>query len=105
MPFTYFISYIPPDSSSSTLHKIYLVLLQKTKQSWIDYASQHNIDHNEFSYNMGMTPHAMIMCPRISEGVILHSEDGNEVGFVAMNGSLLAGGVMVKQKEEWEYLR
>jgi ATP adenylyltransferase len=63
------------------------------------------MDLKDFSYNIGMTTSAIILCPRISEGVTLRASDGSEVGTVALNGSFLSGGALVKRREEWEHLR
>jgi len=36
---------------------------------------------------------------------MLRHDDGSEVGFVALNGTLLLGTLMVKAEEEWEMLK
>jgi ATP adenylyltransferase len=35
----------------------------------------------------------------------LKRDDGSDVGFTALNGTLLAGSMMVKNQEEWDFLR
>jgi ATP adenylyltransferase len=58
-----------------------------------------------FSYNMAMTTTSIILCPRRREGKMLQAGDGSDIGFVAFNGTLLAGTLMVKGEKEWKYLR
>jgi sulfate adenylyltransferase (ADP) / ATP adenylyltransferase len=105
LQFVYFVKSLSLNISATALHEIYLDLLQSTREAWTQYASQHSMDPKDFSYNIGMTKSSIIMCPRISEGVLLRRSDGSEVGFIALNGSLLSGGALVKQEEEWEYFQ
>jgi sulfate adenylyltransferase (ADP) / ATP adenylyltransferase len=100
-----FISSLPTNASPLLLYQIYHDLLESTQKSWTKYSIKHNLDAKDFSYNMAMTTSAMIMAPRISEGLSLHGMDGSDLGFVGMNGSFLCGGVLVKKREEWELLR
>jgi ATP adenylyltransferase len=57
------------------------------------------------SYNLAMTTKGMVILPRRSEGTMLKRPDGNEIGFVALNGTTLGGTMMVKHQEEWDVLR
>jgi ATP adenylyltransferase len=50
------------------------------------------------SYNLGLTHRAMVICPRRAEGKAI---SGNKV---ALNGTILAGTLMVKGEEEWNTL-
>lgn len=52
-----------------------------------------------------MTTSMMMICPRRAEGSVLHRTDGSEAGFVALNGTVLAGTLMVKEEEQWDILR
>ena len=52
-----------------------------------------------------MTISAMVICPRRREGNILQRDDGSDIGFVGLNGTILAGTLMVKHQEEWDVLR
>ena len=36
---------------------------------------------------------------------MLRRDDGSDIGFVALNGTMLAGTLMVKYQEEWDVLR
>ena len=55
------------------------------------------------SYNLAMTMDMMAICPRRSEAARVPSGDGE--GTVAINGTILAGTLMVKDQVEWDNLR
>ena len=62
------------------------------------------------SYNLAMTTSAMAICPRRSEtatlGVAEHVSSGaGQIGPVALNGTILAGTLMVKTEKDWNELR
>jgi ATP adenylyltransferase len=57
------------------------------------------------SYNLAMTTSAMAIVPRRNEGAPIKNDQGVEVGSVALNGTLLAGTLMVKLEAEWNALR
>ena len=52
-----------------------------------------------------MTTSTMAICPRRREAAVIRDSNGKEVGSVALNGTILAGTLMVKLSEEWEGLR
>ena len=52
-----------------------------------------------------MTTSAMAIVPRRNEGAPIKNSQGAEVGSVALNGTLLAGTLMVKLEDEWNALR
>jgi ATP adenylyltransferase len=52
-----------------------------------------------------MTTSAMAIVPRRNEGAPIKNGQGVEVGNVALNGTLLAGTLMVKLEDEWNALR
>jgi sulfate adenylyltransferase (ADP) / ATP adenylyltransferase len=64
-----------------------------------------NAGTGEISYNLSMTSSAMGICPRRSEGLVIPRETSEESGFVALNGTMLAGTLMVKSPEEWKSLQ
>ena len=105
LPFKYFIRNLPSNASGTILQGIYRELLHSTYNSWASYASKHKLDLKDFSYNIGMTTSAMILCPRVSEGVTLRSTDESEIGSVALNGSFLSGSMLVKRREGWDHLQ
>lgn len=57
------------------------------------------------SYNLAMTKDTLVVCPRLAEGVKLQSQDGDVLGTVSLNGTLLAGTALVKNELEWEALK
>lgn len=57
------------------------------------------------SYNLALTTSAMAICPRKRTGDVLRQDDGSEVGSVELNGTVLAGTLMVKAEREWELLK
>jgi ATP adenylyltransferase len=114
VPFTYFHQTIPVNPSAASLLKIYNELYSRCHSTVQSYAKAHpenftlhdSIDGSSpFSYNLGMTTTSMILCPRRKEGELIHETGGSEIGFVAFNGTLLAGTLMVKGEKEWNYLR
>jgi ATP adenylyltransferase len=54
---------------------------------------------DQFSYNLGISTSLFLLCPRVDEGGQIGS------GSLALNGSILAGGLMVKGQSEWEALQ
>lgn len=54
-----------------------------------------------------MTSTAMVVCPRTSEAANFPSSNSNEggEGIIEVNGTLLAGSLMVKTKKDWDALR
>jgi ATP adenylyltransferase len=47
----------------------------------------------------------MVLCPRVSEGPFIKSRAGNEIGPIALNGTILGGTILAKTREEWESLQ
>ena len=113
MPFTYFWSPIPLKPLPAELHQIYSKLYNSAAAVVRDYnkSNLRNEKHDSedgsstFSYNLGMTTSAMVICPRRSEAMPLKRDDGSDIGFTALNGTLLAGSMMVTNQEEWDFLR
>jgi ATP adenylyltransferase len=58
------------------------------------------------SYNMAITKDTLVICPRKQEGYPIKSSGGREnVGSLALNGTVLAGTALVKNEAEWEALK
>ena len=60
------------------------------------------------SYNLAMTTRRMMICPRRSKGAMISTTNQGtpkQIGPISLNGTLLAGTLMVKTNEEWEALR
>ena len=71
-----------------------------------------NATASEISYNLAMTVNTLALCPRMNEGFNMKAAfDGTEwrksdpIGRVEVNGTILAGTLMVKNEQEWGYLR
>ena len=47
----------------------------------------------------------MVLCPRTSEGVEIKNHSGEDIGFVALNGTILGGTLLVKSEEEYLVIR
>jgi ATP adenylyltransferase len=67
---------------------------------------------SKISYNLALTTTSIALCPRRREGTKLWKDDGPESkegiigeGEVALNGTILAGTLMVKAEKEWDELR
>ncbi|KAI9687692.1 MAG: bifunctional AP-4-A phosphorylase/ADP sulfurylase [Bogoriella megaspora] len=114
VPFLNFGLPIHPHSSPSQLYNIYTRLLEAAESSVRSYISAHpnalSLHSTEnsacpISYNLALTTTFMAICPRKSEGYVLRRDDKSEIGIVALNGTILAGTLMVKGEEEWELLK
>lgn len=59
----------------------------------------------KISYNLGMTRNSLVVCPRLAEGDAVRTSNGQKVGQLALNGTVLAGTALVKSEKEWDALR
>ena len=105
---------VHPNVSASELHATYKGLYRAAEAAVRDYIQNnpgslelHPTEggSNPISYNLALTTSFMAICPRRKEGEMLRRSDGSEVGLVALNGTLLAGTLMVKGEDEWNMLR
>jgi ATP adenylyltransferase len=115
LPFTHFAQPFGPEEPSGTqLLDMYNCLYKAAKASvdaFIaanpDLLALHPVADGDLpiSYNLAMTTAGMAILPRRAEGTMLRRDDGSEIGFVALNGTTLAGTMMVKNQGEWDMLR
>lgn len=57
------------------------------------------------SYNLGLTDKVIVLIPRRAEGSMISSCDGElSVGPISLNGTVLAGTLLVKNESEWNTL-
>ncbi|TKA51881.1 hypothetical protein B0A49_13108, partial [Cryomyces minteri] len=114
VPFTHFAAPIPVSPKPSHLFKLYTDLYEAAASAVRSYIGSHPGDlelHSEeggaapISYNLALTTAGMMICPRKKEGDLLRRDDGEEVGSVALNGTILAGTLVVKDEGEWELLK
>ena len=118
-PFVAFAEAIRLGMSASELHGAYVRLYRRACRAVADAGggsgSGSGSDHEDavsptgesrISYNVAMTRNRIVLCPRMSEGgPIYRGDDGDEVGKLALNGTLLAGTALVKNEGEWDALR
>lgn len=110
LPFLHFSTPIENGLPSSTLYSKYL-LLMKAALSATQFPDQPLVTRTPiqrgrqtvFSYNLSMTTERMAICPRSSEAARIPAADCD--GSVALNGTILAGTLMVKHEAEWDTLR
>lgn len=120
LPFANFAVAIPPNPSPEQLYDRYRVLYETAVEACRAYAETHpdehlivEGDHGEHSaviaYNLALTTSTMVICPRRSEGAMLNAGElqrsSKSVGPVAINGTILAGTLMVRTEEEWCEMR
>ncbi|PWY71054.1 bis-tetraphosphatase [Aspergillus sclerotioniger CBS 115572] len=113
VPFAHFALPLPPNPSDETLHKIYLSLYRVavvTAKGGVSDGAQEVTGPAVISYNLAMTNSTMMICPRRSESARIPvgsgaTADVAEAGVVALNGTVLAGTLMVKAEAEWDELR
>jgi len=114
LPFTHFAYRFETEPSEAELSQIYNRLYQLAKQAVDSFISSspdqltlHDASEGNLpiSYNLAMTTVGMAIVPRRSEGYQLRRDDGSEIGFVQLNGTLLGGTFMVKFQEEWDVLQ
>lgn len=105
------------EPSGHVLRTMYQTLYQHAVDAVKQYIATHPGNTNSLklhpttdgssaiSYNLAMTLSGMAVLPRRAEGGVLRDGTGEEVGFVALNGTTLGGTLMVKRNEEWDLLR
>lgn len=116
LPFTHFALPIPQNASPEALYQIYLCLYKAA------VSSVHGAEEGDawdriptegpaaISYNLAMTLSTMMICPRRSEHARLTidpagAQDVLDAGVLSLNGTILAGTLMVKAEAEWNELR
>ncbi|PYH94770.1 bis-tetraphosphatase [Aspergillus ellipticus CBS 707.79] len=113
VPFAHFALPLPPNPPGETLHSIYLSLYTvavATARGGRGDRAQETTGPAAISYNLAMTDSTMMICPRKSEDARIPVESGAsadiaDAGVVSLNGTILAGTLMVKAEAEWDELR
>ncbi|KAL4802959.1 ATP adenylyltransferase-domain-containing protein [Aspergillus unguis] len=112
VPLANFALPLPTDASAEKLYEIYLSLYRAAGVAAA--VPKHNLRSGTgpaaFSYNLAMTDSTMMICPRRSVSAVISVDDSArkdivEAGVVELNGTLLAGTMMVKAEAEWNELR
>lgn len=104
-PFAVFSSKLPDDPSPSTLYKLYRSMHQKAVSMVESQFKLHNTEDGSsaISYNLGITHKSMVLCPRRNETGKLSSDASFEQP--ALNGTILAGTLMVKSEAAFDAMR
>ncbi|PSR80904.1 HIT-like domain-containing protein [Coniella lustricola] len=118
LPFVTFGEPLRENMSPHDLRAVYLRLYRKacaavggglapteTELAKLESNNNKNGIPARISYNMAMTKDSMVLCPRKAEGAAITDKDGNEVGKLSLNGTVLAGTALVKSEAEWNALR
>jgi len=116
IPFQHFVVSLPEQPSVHELERIYRLLYEEAERVVREYISStkggkdlelHPEENGDvpISYNLAMTTSAMGIVPRRNEAYVLRNDSGEDAGAVALNGTLLAGTLMVKGAAEWEWLK
>ncbi|KAI0425936.1 HIT-like domain-containing protein [Xylaria sp. FL1042] len=105
LPFTLFTSPINDEMSAEDRHRSYLSLYKRAVSAVSANVEATEDGEAQISYNFAMTSTCMALCPRTAEGVRIKDGNGNEIGNVALNGTVLAGTALVKNQVEWHALR
>lgn len=110
LPFQHFAVRIPASPSVEALHEMYLSLYRAallastpTLPTITTTEQTRTSGPAAISYNFAMTRDIMIICPRQKETASLPGL-GPDAG-VSLNGTILAGTLMVKTEEQWDCLR
>lgn len=112
LPFCHYAMRIPTNPGTGLLQQIYRSLYDRASTSAWACNERGPIGHTavgihngeaSLSYNLAMTTHAMAICPRRKETATIPTS-GDE-GSAAINGTILGGTLMVKEKSEWEAFR
>jgi len=114
MPFTHYALPFPQSPTAEQLHSTYRKLYDAAAAAVRSYIDAKHGDlelhpteggSSPISYNLAMTTAGMAIFPRRRDGAVPKDEAGNDVGYVAINGTILAGTLMVKLQEEWDLFR
>jgi len=105
LPFRTFAERIHVGMDGAALRAVYLRLYRQACQA-MGVGDDEILDEGEarISYNLAMTSRVMVLAPRVAEGAEL-TKDGEVVGKLALNGTVLAGTGLVKTQAEWDALR
>lgn len=115
MPFTYFAALIPQDLTPGQLHGMYLSLFEEACCAVEKFTASnpesgpqllsYQEGSSRISYNLGLTETSIVICPRRAEGMALPLDQSPGIHNVALNGTVLAGTLLVKNEIEWEELK
>lgn len=115
LPFAHFALPLPTDPSPETLHSIYITLYRAAVAATEgrDPAQAPDLPSRgpaAISYNLAMTLSTMMIAPRKVETATIPvdpaaASDTVDPGVISLNGTILAGTLMVKAEAEWDSLK
>ncbi len=113
LPFQTFAERIPSSSGADlleTYHRLYRQACEAVLGSSAAAEVEASNGEARVDYNLALTKEVMVIAPRVVEGAVVSTaaavEGGRqEVGLLALNGTVLAGTALVKTQEEWDALR
>jgi ATP adenylyltransferase len=118
LPFTYFAKLLPQNPTTGQLHHLYIDLYESACGLVREYVAKHPEEEGRLlsggrdgeaaiCYNLGLTDKAMVLCPRRAEGSFISDSNAGtaSIGPVSLNGTVLAGTLLVKNEAEWNALR
>lgn len=109
LPFVHYGIKLRAESDAHSLHNSYVLLLKAALASITGDTSLSNVDavsidqdgQTTFSYNLAMTTEVMAILPRKQDAAVMaNSSDG----YVFVNGTILAGTLMVRDEGDWSQL-
>ncbi|KAJ5675071.1 ATP adenylyltransferase C-terminal [Penicillium maclennaniae] len=112
LPFAHFALPVPEKPTPEVLHNTYLTLYRAAVAA-VEGNALTNVAMSgaaHISYNLAMTLSTMMIVPRRAETgtVPVDMEKAGDIvdpGVVSLNGTVLAGTLMVKAEAEWDVLR
>ncbi|KAK7914872.1 histidine triad-like protein [Apiospora marii] len=108
VPFAVLTDRIASGATAEQLHAAYVRLYKDAVRLLHPDENENVTGEGEarISYNLALTRTTMALCPRVAEGATIRSQSGEEeVGPVALNGTVLGGTALVKNEAEWDALR
>ncbi|KAI0025022.1 ATP adenylyltransferase-domain-containing protein [Xylariomycetidae sp. FL0641] len=105
LPFAVFAAEMDAQMSAEARHALYVSLYRRAARAAGVAGEVPAAGEARVSYNLAMTRTAMAVCPRVAEGAGVRDARGREAGFVALNGTVLAGTALVKNQAEWDAVR
>ncbi|KAH0565813.1 hypothetical protein GP486_000782 [Trichoglossum hirsutum] len=121
IPFAHFASPLSLNPSPSDLHRLYMSLYEKAVEAVRAHIETKPDDDLKvistadgsaavISYNLALTTKSMVLCPRRRGHVTLevkqtNNADNHVLGPIELNGTVLAGTLMVKTQSDWDKLR
>lgn len=111
LPFVHFAVSLEDHPGPAAILEKYQVLLRAALAGMngpvtMDSLEKARIDiqgKTTFSYNLAITTKLMVILPRRNESSRIRDAAGESQ--IAINGTILAGTMMVKTEEEWQQLR